>query len=368
MRTHLKSAAAVLILATGPVAQSLEVVPRLARAWDTHERDPYFFHRDPARTQWIYDVDELTLTQATLRSVAFRSGGSLQVQATTVTGALDISTSPLSTTQVTTTFASNRGANATRVFQGTISLPGQAGNWPRPWTPAVAFAQPFAYVRGPNVRTLVVEFEKSSVNSSNETWLMERYSVAPGEKRAALTQSNCYGSTGTQSVGWGHAPWEPVPGGTMSLTFFEFPNNVPSYNASVLLIGLNGPGSLFAGSIPMPFEPYRYGIPSPRFCQLAVEPLVTMPMSYVVRSNQGQLEIRGLQIPDQPSLYNRRFFVQGLGVDTHPILSTPVLVPTVALEVRIGSGEVARGKTVYAPPASAQGTLFHGVGALQLGW
>ncbi len=102
------------------------------------------------RVQYCYDSSMFTLqsvnTPVILQRCKWRvNGGATSTGGTYNNVTIDLSTSPLNYSAITGTFASNHGANITRVYSGSVTVAPAAGTTPNNYYVDVTFQTPFPY-------------------------------------------------------------------------------------------------------------------------------------------------------------------------------------------------------------------------------
>lgn len=297
-------------------------------------------------TQVMYDVGAIGLPSSAMTSLEvrppaidppiFTTGGSMQLT-------IQMSVSPMPSSSMSRTFAANRGPAPTTVFSGTVSWPSGSGpvSWPGAWQPVATFTTPFPYtpIAG---GSLVVECWASG-NTAQQPWTIEEYRVADGDSRSVFQHSIwplpvCLSSANVRA-GSGWAGVQCVPGQSWNILYGSYPNQVPSLAVNALFFGFRGPGAAFGGfTLPVPIS--SFGLTSPFGCELAIEPVVGVPMQYLSVGSPGGLNsslwIPGFNMPNDPGLVNTSFFTQAVAVDT--IAGSPSLISSSAVEWTFGSG------------------------------
>lgn len=360
-----------LMIAATLRTQSFETLPKIARTETPYEIDHTFFHAQPATVQYAYDVREIQAQQATFRSISWQAG-----RATTASNRsslfglqLTIATSFRTYDQLTPVFAANLGVDRTVVAKGGIVMPAISSGW----TPALPFLRPFVFDKRKQAKSLIVQIEHYG-SGSQRTWFMNRYSDAPGKITRAGAWPKCQASNG-KVMSYGHHTSDPVAGRPMFMSFSQLPTATPSIAASLLMIGIKGPGSTAFGSIRLPVPLRNLGLPSPAGCELGLEPVIILAGAYVERSGQGHVEFKNLLFPDIPVFYGAKLYAQALVTDTDRTTKQIALITSVTLELRFGNGTRARGDRLFATGFGAtigsfirSGTMRQrGIGAIRLG-
>lgn len=338
-------------LLAGAVAAQSVVLPAAATQWQGRwGQTTLFYHNawDPgvaneARTQLIYDLAEVGDLHA-VRAIAVRSwsepvpnrSGRIELQ-------IRMSTSPQDPNRPSHVFASNEGPAPVLVFSGPVELPATTvGPWPPPWSVLIPLQTPFALAPAPGDRALVID--SSCWNSTvGEPWLTELYDTDVGLMDIELVQGECLGANGSPQLSASVSSELLIAGGYVGLLLGMYPNQRILEN-NALAIGLRGAGGSYLG-MTLPFPLRSIGMPAPENCQLGVEPLAAVPMSFSASGGQGFLDTGNtLPIPNDPSLVGVRLVVQNLALMQ---FSTGVQVfPSMTLGLTIRSGEEPNGTTV----------------------
>ncbi len=184
-----------------------------------------FGRSTPTRVQYVYDAS-LFAGPATIAGVQLRLDGGATTATKVVDCELSMSTLPVPLVGLGADFAANRGADETVVLpRQLLTLPAQwAGATPNPFSPAIAFANPFAYdpQQGGLVLEIVVHGQPPGAYPLDATFVCQSPMVPIGPP-------SCLGSNGltlgvesaTTQVIWGR-PWiarafDAVPGNLVLL-------------------------------------------------------------------------------------------------------------------------------------------------------
>lgn len=224
----------------------------------------------PSRFQQIHD--DMSGTPRTINALAFRRDGfnTSAYGAYTVIVDVSLSTSPMNSGNVGTTFDSNHGADRANVaLQKVVSLPATTFSTTRPFAYKVPFNQPFSFAgSGPLLWDITVTSRTNSgalnfdafsgSNTNPQAW---DWTIGTGCK--ATTYASAMALSGSSSASWST--------GTVNLNFTgaNFPKS------AVVTLMLGGDDKSFGG-IPLPWEiPGTNGFPS-GVCRLYVAPLITI--------------------------------------------------------------------------------------------
>ncbi|MEE9126099.1 MAG: hypothetical protein V3U11_03075 [Planctomycetota bacterium] len=345
MKTPLSALAAVTVtvtvtiaITTGLVAQTAtRVVPSGAATTNPDFYDYYAFFgttsptpNNEAHTQYLYDSADVG-GPAVWKTLSLRRShyiGSSSNKATTVTGKVILSNSPVSYSAPKTAFAANHGSKASgtppvTVIDGKINLPAsnRGKTWPEPWFPLPSFASPFVHapVKG---GSLVIEF--ITANNGDRYYYVEGFRVDTG----ARSSNGQFGGCQWTSEGNGHMNSSvgyrsPVFGGSWYVEHGGMPSNVPSLKLSLNIIGLRGVGGTAYGmKLPIPISTLGFvDICKKRIGKLFNDNVVMLPMTYTASASgpgRGSLRSPTVNIPNDVKLAGASFYQQPFCVDTDP--------------------------------------------------
>lgn len=339
-------------------SQGFEYLPSMSETETDVGFSALFFYLREARCQWAYSVSEIRPGNAVFRSISWRAARLRSTPASRVSCNLVLSTSPRTITGLSTRFADNLSKDRATVFSGTLQLPstGFGSAQPKAWMTPVPFVRPFVYAPSTMPQTLVVQIDHAG-NDARQSYALATYTEGAGSVKIAFNNRDCFGSHGGATQGVGSLAAGVQPGKPAKLVFSGFAPQVPNLAASVLMIGVNGPGSKLFGTGPtLPVTLRSLGFPGPDFCSIAIDPLLFHPMTY--DPVRGTLEPRSLVFPS-PAFDSARVFVQALAVDRHPILRTPAFLTSPGVELRLGNGKRAEGRIIFAQGRNATtGTIL----------
>lgn len=344
-QTRFLAAAWLAVAFAGAAAgQNTTVVPSIANASNSRDYDINFFWGSSsgtasfARTQILYDVADVGVTQATFTAMSFRvpSNYWANFQAT-VTLTLDISTTAVVHDQAANTFDNNHGPNRVRVFSGNVVLPPRpSGSWPQPWETPITFARPFPFDATIG-NSLVVDCAISS-NTAGLSWPLEAHGFQGGSM-VRIGQPSCVHSSATGNGVAYYGSEQPIPGGTLQIAYTNLPSNTSSFAINAFVVGLQS----LVQPIPLAF----FG-PTQPGCGLLIRPDAMTTMQYTWSSSSictspiyntcGQLTAPALTIPNSVAFVGMTFATQGLAVDTDPVRQQPLLYSTDAQRWTIGPG------------------------------
>lgn len=267
----MKTILSVCALATALAAQGL-VTPGHFTSTEGNDyiQTPFGVTSTPARILQVHD--DMSGTARTIHALAFRRNGTTTTAyaAYSVIVDLRLSTSPLNSGTVSTTFESNHGADLVTVaLQKVVSLPATVHDSQRPFVYRFPFNQPFAFAGGgPLAWDMTVTSRTNSsaltfdgFRSSNTNPPAMDWSFGTGCK--ATTYSTAMTMSGSSTATWSSG----------SVNFSFAGSNFPKSAVVTLLLG--GDDKNFGG-IPLPWEiPGTNGFPS-GVCHLYVAPLLTI--------------------------------------------------------------------------------------------
>ncbi len=322
-----------------------------------------------SRTQFLYAARDIGVLPLLLRGVSFRAPYDLSQAAATYTTTIVVSDAPISPAAALPDFARNHGPSPTTVFSGPLNLPATFPvTWPQPFVPMIPFvkAVPWSGVISPS---LVLDYQ-TSASSNGRSWTMEGVKAEYGYVRAVHSQPNCRHSGGGTSSGWGWDGNGLVVGGMFQLRLTGYPLN-PSLSTNALFFGVSGPGSPF-GSFVTPFALTGLGLPAPANCSWSIGVLgAGYPMTQTASISGADLLLANVRLPSTAAFGGAVFYTQNLALDVDPVLGTPNLFPSIALEWHIGTGNRVACSTVAHVSASGipkQGGVWQSEGAVTQFW
>jgi PKD repeat protein len=149
--THLPRIAAAVLLASALSAQTV-VIPSAAAAADGNSSTSYPFDVANGRFLYLYDSSHFTANGITFPILITQVSWRANAATATWTGAtpnvqVDLSTSPLDYTAISTTWASNHGTDQATVWNGPLAIAGgsSTAGVPGPFYATVTFTAPFLY-------------------------------------------------------------------------------------------------------------------------------------------------------------------------------------------------------------------------------
>lgn len=304
-------------LAAAGFAQST-VLPARASTTPGNSEDGWMLYgastRPEARVQYLFDASQLPAAPGALRSMWVRRATSVQVAlpATTVDLTLTLSQSAVGWTQASAAFAANLGPNAVQVFAGQVSMAARGPSpAPAPWESPIVFTVPFPH-NGASGGSLVLDVV---ARNASAPWLVEAFEPLPGSRTTEWDPSQC-----THSGGFFNNQISfqvPTIGGEFWVDHFGMPANVPSFALSAVVIGRQGSGGTFGG-MPLPLNPGNYGVPTRPGCQLAIDVMDAVPVTYRPGGSSGALLMPHLPMPSMAGLAGGVFYTQPVSVDTDP--------------------------------------------------
>lgn len=323
-----------------------------------------------SRAQYLYAARDVGLPPVMLQGFSFRSPYDRQQPAAIYTTTVVVSESPLSPWAASSVFASNHGPSPTTVFSGGLGVPATVpATWPQPFVPMIPFATPVVWT-GVISHSLVIDYQ-TSASSNGQSWWMEGVRAEWGDAMTEHYQPNCLHSGRGASGGWGWDPSPLVVGGVFQLRLTGYPSN-PVLATNALFFGRSGLGSSF-GPFVTPFKLASLGLPAPANCNWSIDVLggAGYPMALTQGAISGELVLSNVRLPGMPSFAGTAFYTQNLALDIDPVLGTPTLFPSIAIEWHVGTGNVAPCTTVAHVSASGiptYGGVFLSEGAVTQFW
>ncbi len=285
----------------------------------------------PMHVQSAYDVRDLGLSSAILKSIAFRSiNYPWYSQASRTQGmTFALSHGPNAPRTLSTTFAANEGKDRKVVFSSNVL-------WPKdipvkgvpPFAVRVPFSSPFPFVQTRG-KSLVVDVRITSSTALSGDW---QYDLALWDwgKMANFNhnQANCKDSAGRRVY---ETRWVPSndplqPGGRFSITYLR--GGTPNAQG-MASVGLQGVGGKWAGAT-LPIDLTPMGAPG---CYAAVASLAWWPFT---TNAFGTGTFPPVAIPNRPNVIGVHFFDQSYLVDRKA--NALGIVPIFSSEWVIGSG------------------------------
>ena len=341
----------ILLLGATAVAQSV-VVPSAAA---TTKPNPLAYNYQTfystsstttphdARSQLIYDVNDISLAAGVFKSLQVRRPVGLgnANPAFTATLVIQMSVSPNVPDAASTTFASNHGTPMT-VYSGPMSLPAvnNPPTWPAAWETAFVFTVPFPYAK-PMGKSLVIDITQTG-NTATTPWYLEATQPDLGSRVTNGTSPvwTCKFSNGNVNNSIGHR--NPYVGGTWSLTYYNLLPNVVGFAA----IGAQGVGGTW-GSLTLPVDLTPFGAPT---CTWNVSADFVQPMT---ANATGSASWPNVSVPNTPALAGQAFFDHSLWID--PPANAWGVVTAWSSKWIVGTNIGAPGATVYANGTQASG-------------
>lgn len=252
---------------------------------------------------------------------------------------LSLSTAAFDAAQ--TTFAANPGPSPVVVFDGTFTMPNvpATGAVPPSPLPPIVFTTPFAY--DPSLgQTLVVDVSCSSLNTTS-SYALGMVGIGAGSMSFLYSSGSCQTSSGGIQGTIGYGIGQPYPGGPFLVGYNGYPNNRPSFHASMMMFDFTLSGVL--GALPLPVPLVTLGLPANAPCRLALVPEIMVPITYVPGTGGGTGGTGGhlsftMAIPAVPSLAGIQFGTQAISVDHDNSMPEPLLFPSSAQRWTMGTG------------------------------
>ena len=242
------------------------------------------------------------------------------------------------------TFAANPGPSPVVVFDGTFTMPNvpASGAVPPSPLPPIVFTTPFVY--DPSLgQTLVVDVSCSNLNTTS-SYLLGMVGIGAGSMSSLYSSGACLTSSGGYQGTIGYIGGQPYPGGPFSVGYNGYPNNRPSFHASMMMFDFTLSGML--GATPLPVPLVNLGLPANAPCRLALVPEIMVPITYVPGTGGGSGGTGGtgghlsfqMAIPAVPTLAGLQFGTQAISVDYDNSMPEPVLFPSSAQRWTMGTG------------------------------
>ena len=356
MINRLTSLCAVMACASFASAQSTFVMPKGGVTVVDRNYDftvlPYS-RIVPVHVQHSYDVADIPVAGGTFKEIAFRRnnfyGNNVPAGSTTMT--VQMATSPLTTSAMSTTFATNLKNLVRQVFSGKVSWPAAAkGTGPAPFTHKLKLTTPYIYVRGSN-KSLIVDYV---ITASTFTGTVVIDATGPdvgSRSNNGPIRSQCKFSTGKYNNSLGYR--SPVAGQTWYVRYGSLPANA-AVIATLSAYGVNN-----RGPWPLPIPLAGLGAAN-CFWHVGLELGVWIPLK---ANASGSAQWPNLTLP--AALAGKTFYDHALVVDK--TANNWGLVPTWSSAWKVGTGKGPSGNTVYRTQDSAKnatGFLRRGYGTL----
>ena len=362
MRSFVLLFLALALLLPALAAQNTFTVPSWVGVKKASSYEYYLFGYSstspyqPVHMQQIYDVTDIPIPAAPIKSMAFRRSSYVgnTHYAATATVSVTMSMGPNDSTSASTTFASNLGTTPppVNVFSGNVNLPPAPLSSTPQWEVDIPFNPPFQYIAAAG-KSLVVDITCTSVTWAGSTgsWYRDAHQAASGLRDTnGSTWSKCLFSNGKYNSSIGYS--RPTIGGQWYVYYY----NAPANAAGLGTMGVQGVGSTWMGmTLPISLTPF--GAPN---CGIASDILVVVALtpgsSYARWPTQN--------IPNDPALANAVFYDQGLIVD--PPANTLGLVSCWPSKWTIGDGINPPGCLIYkyrdtTPPSTTGSKQFKAI-------